>query len=84
MGSYEKKTEKKRLKAEHKTRKKQAKAEGSEPAHEKTIERPPAKATVRDQVKEKSWYKDPDWIRAVVAIASLIVAVIAIVLSFFR
>ena len=84
MGSYEKKTEKKRLKAEHKTRKKQAKAEGSKPADEKTVERPPVKAPVPDQVKEKPWYKDPNWIRAAVAIASLIVAVIAIVLSFFR
>ena len=42
-----------------------------------------AQPTIVVQTPTVPWYKNPDWIRAIAAIASLIVAIIAIFLTLF-
>ena len=67
MGGDEKaKQEKKRLKAQTKAEKARAKY-GTTPVT-------PATQSVR-------WYKDPNWVKAIVAIASLIVMIIALIIT---
>jgi hypothetical protein len=97
MGTDSAKLEKKRLKTEAKLEKKRMKAlEKASKIDEqpaladapKSIEKTKGvdiktKNELGNEVSEKkvSWYKDPDWIRAIVGIASLIVAVIAIMIT---
>lgn len=69
------KIEKKRIKAHYKLEKKRLEvgSEASQP------EVPPV-----SQPKAVPWYKDPAWLRAIVGIASLIVAIISLFLIYFR
>ncbi len=79
------KLEKKRLKAQVKLEKARAKA-GAEKTEPSPPETPPQQVIVQApaQPAEKlPWYKDPEWVRALVAAASLIVALVAIVLTFY-
>ena len=68
MGDDKAKLDKKRMKAQLKAEKAKAKAgfdSKSQGPHENI----------------KPWYKDPNWIRAVIAIATLVVAIIALLLT---
>ena len=89
------KQDKKRLKAEYKLEKKKLKAQqsramvpGSTPRTEFSREQA-GSLTAREpgriqQPSEKvPWFKDSGWIRALVGIASLIVAIIAILISLY-
>ncbi len=73
MGSDEVKIEKKRFKAEVKAEKARSKdAPSSEPNN----------SSGHNQLTEKSpWYKDPNWVRAIIAIATFVVMVIALALT---
>jgi hypothetical protein len=92
MGSD--KAEKKRLKLEKKRLKAQAKlekarieaaADKSEPLPSETV--PPQQVIIQAPAQKPAekvpWYKDPEWVRALVGFASLIVALVAIVLTFY-
>lgn len=87
MGSD--KEEKKQLKAQAKLEKKKFKAQktslDSEPKVSKKNERVTRIETQQKSEKEKKvpWYKNPDWLRAIAGIASVIVAVIAIIISLY-
>ncbi len=79
------KAEKKRLKAQYKLEKKHLKAQ-TQPVREQPIE--PRGETVQSNkttgtMEKIRWYKNPDWIRAIAAIASLIVAMIAIIVGIY-
>ena len=67
MGSEEAKIEKKRQKAQVKAEKARVKA-GQQP-----------ESTSIPQPQEKiKWYKDPNWIRAIIAIVTLVVMIITL------
>ena len=66
MGSDDAKMEKKRLKAQVK----------AEKARAKSVQPVPL-----DSAKAISWYKDPNWIRAIIAIVALVVAIITLALT---
>lgn len=92
MGKDKNKAEKKRLKAQIKHDKKRAKmaaraATGIQEAKATPEERQKmgdGDEHPRELEKEtRPWYKNPEWVRAIAAIASLIVAIIAIFLSFY-
>ena len=99
MGSDKDKQEKKRLKSQIKLEKKQMKREREATAEEIKPVEPVAKdgAHVKpgagrkvsrnliDKEKEQlPWYKSPEWLRAIAAIASLIVAVITLTILIYR
>ena len=71
MADKESKAEKKRLKAEAKMQKKQAK-QGIVVEHIEVRRGEPA---------QQKWYKNPEWVRAIVAVASLAVLVITLLLT---
>jgi hypothetical protein len=84
------KLEKKRLKAQAKLEKARAKAaeEKDEPASlPGEAQQEPKNVAIQvpsqEPVEKVPWYTNPDWVRAIAAIASLIVAVVAIVLTFY-
>ena len=82
------KLEKKRLKTQVKLEKARARA-GTEPgvSSSSEVKQAPTQVIVQPQAQEPKenvpWYKNPDWVRAIAAIASLVVAVVAIVLTFY-
>ena len=80
MGSAQDKLEKKRMKAQYKLEKKHAKHQPVIPQEDPDV---PKQNSSQTEQKVRPWYKDPGWLRAVVGILSLIVAIIAIVLSFY-
>ncbi len=69
MGSDQEKIEKKRLKAQVKVEKARAKA-----GLPSKTDSPP-----EEQIN-KSWYNDPNWVRAIVAIASLVIMIITMII----
>ena len=71
MGSDEAKLEKKRLKAQVKAEKARAKA-GIQ------VELSPEPSPKPEKIP---WYKDPHWIRAIIAIATLVVMVITLIVA---
>lgn len=81
------KEEKKRLKAQYKLDKKRLKVQEHLPP--KNAERIHTGYTswgtsaAQEPVLEIPWYKNPVWLRAVAAIATLIVAIIALISSFY-
>jgi hypothetical protein len=78
------KLEKKRLKAQFKAEKARAKAAGGkplEPAPAKTPTRHPEVKVVIPEQEKVPWYKNPDWVRAIAAIAALIVMAITLILT---
>jgi hypothetical protein len=77
------KQEKKRLKAQYKLEKKRVKApEKFEPERlPGALERGEYK--VPQRADKIPWYKDPAWLRAIAAIATLIVAIIALIVSLY-
>jgi len=94
----EAKLEKKRLKTEMKLEKKRAKeddggrtpatenepgAPASPPSKQQNKTSAPAPAPSPPPPEKIPWYKNPEWIRAIAGIASLIVAVIAILLKVY-
>jgi hypothetical protein len=83
------KLEKKRLKQQYKLEKKRQGTRQESTAETTTKEQyeRPAKGKTEPihaelEVAKVPWYKNPDWLRAIAAIASLIVAIIAIIFSF--
>ena len=62
------KVEKKRLKAQVKAEKARIKA-GDDPA------------SPSQQAHPNPWYKDPNWVRVIIALATLIVTILALVLT---
>jgi hypothetical protein len=89
------KQDKKRLKAEYKLEKKRLKAQqnlatvpgstsrtefSKEHAGSLTAREP---GRIQQPLEKVPWYKDSGWIRALVGIASLIVAIIAILISLY-
>ena len=77
MGSN--KEEKKRLKAQAKLEKKKVKTR-------KTLLElgvSEQSESLTDEEPKVPWYKNPDWIRAIVGIASVIVALIAIIITLY-
>ncbi len=94
MGKDKDKLEKKRIKAEAKAQKKRLKA-GKEPVLAETEAprtQPPTTKTIvptepseqKERVEKVPWYKNPDWIRAIIGIASLIVAIIILMLNIYK
>jgi len=89
------KQEKKRLKAEYKVEKKRLKAQqnlargsGSTPHTDFSKEQEGSLTTqapgrIQQPSEKVPWYNDPGWIRALVGIASLVVAIIAILISLY-
>lgn len=89
------KQDKKRLKAEYKLEKKRLKAQqslatdsGSTPRTGFSKKQEGSLTTrepgrIQHPSEKVLWYKDPGWIRALVGIASLIVAIIAILISLY-
>ena len=97
MGSNKDKLEKKRLKAQIKLEKKRAKQDGQVQAAAavkkqtktdlagKKVEAASGNVeTVPAAGAQVPWYKNPDWLRAIAGIASLIVAIIAIIITFSK
>ena len=81
MGSD--KEEKKRLKTQAKLGKKKAKAQKTKP--EAQPEPGVSEKNDRSTVEKPKvpWYKNPDWIRAIAGIASVMVALIAIIITLY-
>ena len=80
------KLEKKRLKAQVKSEKARIKAGQVTEMPEKAQVTPSQEHTVRvaePPRKPPPWYKDPNWIRAIVAIVTLLVLVISLFLTVF-
>jgi hypothetical protein len=82
------KLEKKRIKAQYKLDKEKLKEQSvgepdrAHPQYGKPRAREPLQQeSTTPQVKEVPWYKNPAWLRAIAAIASLIVMIIAVVIS---
>jgi hypothetical protein len=79
------KAEKKRLKAQYKLEKKGLRAQ-TQSVREQPIEpkgEPEHSIKTTSPMEKIPWYKNPDWIRAIAAIASLIVAMIAIFIGIY-
>jgi hypothetical protein len=76
MAKEKEKLEKKRLKARAKIEKAKAKK-----APETRIEKSTVHIHKGEVKKEVPWYKNPGWIRAIIAIIALIVAIIGVLLS---
>ena len=74
MGSDKAKLEKKRIKAQLKAEKARSKDGLTELSSE------PQKAP-SSKPAENKWYKDPNWVRAIIAIATLIVMVITLLIA---
>jgi hypothetical protein len=87
MGSKMDKLEKKRLKAQIKLEKKRLKEQQiHEPQVTPTSKpepKPDSKASSGPKAKIP-WYEDPGWIRALAAVLSLIVAIIALFVMLYR
>ena len=88
MGSDKEKMEKKRLKAQVKAEKARAKA--GLPSESSQKEELPPETSLSEQVPESKpqpksekikWYKNPDWVRAIVAIITLFVMVITLLIT---
>ena len=85
------KLEKKRLKAQIKQEKKRLKTKEEVSEQEGPLNKQarPGPSEVLQPKKQSEpvikvpWYKNPDWVRAIAAIASLIVAIIAIFIGLF-
>ncbi len=81
------KLEKKRLKARLKAEKARAKvAEGKpeklqEPAPAKTPTQHPEVKVIIPEQEKVPWFKDPNWLRAIAAIATLIVLALTLILT---
>jgi hypothetical protein len=82
------KLEKKRLKQQYKLEKKgkstqqESFVETSTKGYDKSlVKTKPDSTQVEPEVVKVPWYKNPDWIRAIAAIVSLLVAIIAIIIS---
>ena len=67
MGSDKAKREKKRLKAQVKTEKARLKSDGPQ--------------APSPEPEKSPWYKDPHWVRAIIAIATLIVMVVTLIVT---
>ncbi len=88
MGSDREKEAKKKAKAELKMKKKGLNTDAPLPdselptvvARPASFEEPPTIVT-RDLPPDKPWYKDPNWIRAIVGILALGVAVVGLLLT---
>lgn len=92
MGSDEEKAEKKRLKAQYKLEKKRMKVLGtveldddagksSKKARLKRKSSHDRIEHLRDKNNKLPWYKNPEWVRAIVAIISLVVTILAIIIT---
>ena len=79
MGSD--KEEKKRLKAQAKFEKKKYKAQQTKAEPEPGVSKKSERIT--DEKPKVPWYKNPDWIRAIAGIASVIVALVAIIIALY-
>jgi hypothetical protein len=79
MGSD--KEEKKRLKAQAKLEKKKLKAQNPRTEPEPGVFE--KSESIPDEKPKVPWYKNPDWIRAIAGIASVIVGLIAIILTLY-
>jgi hypothetical protein len=79
MGSDLEKAEKKRLKAQVKLEKKRNNQD-ERLVSKKTSSAGVSSGTQKIETKPKTvpWYKNPDWVRAIVAIVTLIIALIAL------
>ncbi len=76
------KLEKKRIKEESKLRKKQLKAELELKEAETGAKEPPSSDNEEPTPREKSpWYKDPSWIRTIIAIIALMVGLLTLILA---
>lgn len=76
------KLEKKRIKAKYKAEKKKAKAEAKKAKAEAEKTQPEKETNIILPGKEeKPWYKNPGWLRAIVAMVSVAVAVIGLLLA---
>ena len=77
------KQDKKRLKAELKLDKKRLKTQppSSSVGQEFAVSQEPPK--VKGQGEPVPWYRDPAWVRAIIGIATLIVAIIALFVGFY-
>jgi len=71
------KAEKKRHKMQLKAEKKRAKTRGETVQVPTAVDNGPA----AEGERKKPWYRQPEWIRAIAAVASLIVTIIAVVLA---
>jgi len=77
------KAEKKRLKTEYKAEKARLKAGGG-PGKTKDASSPPREPIVQVVVPPQEpvrWYKNPNWIRAIVATVTLVVMVITLIVT---
>jgi len=84
MGTDEAKLEKKRLKAQVKAEKARAKSGlYQEPLSEPEKASPKVIKSQESIYKPEKdpWYKDPHWIRAIIAIATLVVMVITLIIA---
>ncbi|GEM_PF-3867753 len=73
------KMEKKRIKAEKNLAKKQSKPYSPDESRQENRQELPGPVIVHVPIRTHGpWYKNPEWIKAIAAIASLIVAIIAI------
>ncbi|WP_455392172.1 hypothetical protein [[Eubacterium] cellulosolvens] len=78
------KLEKKRLEAQAKVGQHQTPVHAGEKGYESTETRK-TRARVRyEEPKKVPWYKDPVWLRTIAAVASLIVMIIALIISLYR
>ena len=100
MGSDKDKLEKKRLKAQIKLEKKRAKHADEQDDEQVQTKTAAKQQTKTEDIGTKvesvgggaapsvntnlPWYKNPDWLRAIAGIASLVVATIALILAFYR
>ena len=80
MGSDEAKIEKKRLKAQVKAEKARSKAGLSE-TDISTEPSPKLSPEPAPKPEKTSWYKDPHWVRAIIAIATLVVMMITLIIA---
>ena len=75
MGSEEAKIEKKKQKAQLKIEKARVKANVSQPL---SPEQNGHQSTPSKNEAPQAWYKDPNWVRAIIAIITLIVMVVTL------
>jgi hypothetical protein len=86
---YDEKLEKKRRKAEYKLQKKQLKEkyESAERKDETSGTADTDKTTIQvvlPKEEPKPWYKNPNWIRALASVATLIIVLITFYLTFYH